>query len=739
MGVKSLPELLKNYFGFDRFLPLQEEIVRHVLTGQDALVLMPTGGGKSLCYQLPALVFEGMTLVVSPLIALMKDQVDGLKANGVAAELLNSSLTGNEISAIKARLNRGEIKVLYVAPERLAIEEFREFLRGLAVSCIAVDEAHCVSQWGHDFRPEYLNLKNLREDFPDAGVVALTATATLKVRRDIIYHLGLRSPRTFLSSFNRPNLHYDIRPKDNAFHELLVLLKSPQHKDRSAIIYCYSRKDTEDLAAGLCSRGFKAEAYHAGLEGKQRHDIQDRFIKDETPVITATIAFGMGIDKPDIRLVAHFCLPRSIEGYYQETGRAGRDGLAANCVLFYSYADKFKQDYFIDKIEDTFERQRAEDKLKLMIAFCEGFKCRRKFLLEYFGEHYEKENCGHCDRCIRPKNEFDATDIGRVVLECVRSLGGRFGTQYIIDLLRASRNARILGFKHDQLAVYGQGQAFSAVQLKEIIGLLIEKKFLVKATGEYPVIELTSAGKSFLNGQERLMLPQLLASGKDKPSKYFSPKDNDVNYNQGLFEELRKLRKQLADGRGVPPFVIFADTALRQMARDFPRDQGSFLHITGVGHQKLEQFGPVFMKRITDYCRVHGLAPSKGSAVSKINRPDSQSTVRIMTRDETQKLVLQKFSLEAIAESRGLAKGTILSHLEKLADEDPKITMDHLRPAQGRFDLIKAAFEHCGGLDLSPVKVMLGDDFSYDELRLVRIFLKNNPHSRPVDQRMIKI
>ncbi|MBF0504076.1 MAG: DNA helicase RecQ [Candidatus Omnitrophica bacterium] len=593
-------------------MPFQEGIIRHVLSGQDALVLMPTGGGKSLCYQLPALVLEGITLVISPLIALMKDQVDGLKANGVAAELLNSSLTAVEIGAIEARLRCKEIKILYVAPERLAVEGFREFLRGLQVSLIAVDEAHCISQWGHDFRPEYLNLNDLREDFPSIGVVALTATATPKVRRDIIQYLGLKAHRTFLSSFNRPNLHYDIRPKDNAFGELLVLLESSQHKGRSSIIYCYSRKDTEDLSAKLCARGFKAEAYHAGLEAKQRHDVQDRFIKDETPIITATIAFGMGIDKPDIRLVVHFCLPRSIEGYYQETGRAGRDGLAADCVLFYSYGDKFKQDYFIDQIVDLFERQRAKDKLKLMVDFCEGFKCRRKFLLEYFGEQYAQENCGHCDRCIRCKDEFDATDIGRLILECVSALGGRFGTQYVIDLLRASRNARILGFKHDSLPVYGRGQSYSAVQLKEIIGLLIEKNLLIRTSGEYPVIELTPTGIVSLNAHNRLMLPQLRPSGKealskDKSAKKSVSRDIEENYDEGLFEDLRQLRKQLAISRGVPPFVIFADTALRQMAHDYPRDRASFLNITGVGHKKLEQFGPLFIKEITEYCRTHSL------------------------------------------------------------------------------------------------------------------------------------
>jgi ATP-dependent DNA helicase RecQ len=721
-GTPPLPHLLKRYFGFDSFLPMQEEIVLHVLTRQDALVLMPTGGGKSLCYQLPALAFEGITLVVSPLIALMKDQVDGLRADGVAAELINSSLTGGEIGRIKTALTRGETKLLYIAPERLALGGFREFLRGLKVGCIAVDEAHCVSQWGHDFRPDYLNVKNLREDFPSAGVVALTATATARVRRDIIDHLSLKDPRVFISTFNRPNLHYDIRPKDNAFEELLELLRAPRHKDRPAIIYCFSRKDTEGLAGDLRARGFKAEAYHAGIDGKKRHDIQDRFIKDETPIITATIAFGMGIDKPDIRLVAHYALPGSLEGYYQETGRAGRDGLPADCVLFYSYADKFKQEYFIGRVEDQAERKRATEKLNQIVTFCESSLCRRKFLLEYFGECYEGGNCGACDICLRPQDEFDAGTVGRAVLECVRAVGGRFGGQYIVDILRGARKERVRGAGHEQLSSYGQGGPFSEAQLKEIIRLLIEKNFLERSDGEYPVLGLTVPGRNFLDGGGPLMLPRLRADSKNVNKRSFEPAADETVFDAGLFEALRETRKRLADERGVPSFVIFADTALRDMARRRPRDEAAFSQVIGVGERKLKQFGPIFIKSIRAYCDRHGLTAAPADNFRKIGR--ARGAPSASTYEETLRLVRQKMSLQEMTNIRGLAAGTILAHLEKIVGEDPTLDLEHLRPAPAVFQPVQAAFERAGGLSaLSPVKTILGDGYSYDNIRLVRVFL----------------
>ncbi len=403
--------ILKTRFGYDHFRPLQEEIIANVLSRRDTLVLMPTGGGKSLCYQLPALCLDGVTLVVSPLIALMKDQVDALKANGIETAFINSSLTSAEIARVQTQAGKGQIRILYLAPERLAHSGFRNFLHTLNISLIAIDEAHCISEWGHEFRPDYRNLKILRRDFPAVPVIALTATATERVREDIIGQLSLQQGRTFISSFNRANLTYLVQPKQSAFTRLLALLQ--RHENEPAIIYCFSRKDTEDLAADLNAQGLKALPYHAGLDNSVRRETQEKFIRDQVPIVVATIAFGMGIDKPDIRLVVHYDLPKSLEGYYQETGRAGRDGLPSECVLFYSFGDRMKQDYFINQMEDDAERENARQKLAHMIEFCELQTCRRAFVLGYFGEQWEEENCGNCDVCLAPKEEFDATEISQ--------------------------------------------------------------------------------------------------------------------------------------------------------------------------------------------------------------------------------------------------------------------------------------------------------------------------------------
>ncbi len=489
---------LKTHFGFDAFRPLQEEIVTAVLARQDTLVLMPTGGGKSLCYQLPALLLEGITLVVSPLIALMKDQVDALNASGVPAAYLNSSLCAQDGERVQEDALAGKVKLLYVAPERLASLSFRPFFERLHVSLVAIDEAHCISQWGHDFRPEYRNLRDVRGLFPEAPIIALTATATPQVREDIVISLGLSDAKTFVSSFNRPNLHYRVQPKYNVFALLRGLLAG--YKDQSVIIYCFSRKDTEQLALDLSRAGFAALPYHAGLQREVRTHTQEQFIRDEVKIIVATIAFGMGIDKPDVRLVVHMDLPKTLEAYYQETGRAGRDGLPSDCVLFYSIADRRKQEYFIDQIADEQERTRARRKLRQVLEYCETTSCRRRFVLAYFGEVYVSSSCGACDNCVIPTNvqPLDVT-MTQKILSAVLRTGERFGMKYLCDVLRGSRNKRILQYKHDQLSVHGLLRDVPEADLRVRISSLVRTGELEKVAGEYPTLRVSKAGRESLS------------------------------------------------------------------------------------------------------------------------------------------------------------------------------------------------------------------------------------------------
>lgn len=594
-------DLLKTHFGYDRFRPLQEEIIDAVLSKRDTLVLMPTGGGKSLCYQLPALKFDGVTLVVSPLIALMKDQVDALKANGVSAEFINSTLTFSEIGKIQARARQGKIKIIYLAPERLVTSNFREFLSTLKVSLIAIDEAHCISEWGHDFRPDYRNLRALRYEFPNVPVIALTATATKKVQEDIVNQLGLRQGQVFVSSFNRANLSYFVRPKREAFAGLVDLIE--KYKGQPTIVYCLSRKDTENLAADLRNEGFDAWPYHAGLDSVERRKTQEKFIRDKASIIVATIAFGMGIDKPDIRLVVHYSLPKTLEGYYQETGRAGRDGLPSECFLFYSYGDKVKQDFFINRMEDEREQKNAQEKLAQVISFCDLQTCRRQFLMKYFGEKWEKYNCGSCDVCLSPKEEFDATIITQKILSAALRTGQRFGANYIMEVLLGQRNKKIIERGHDRLSVFGIVKDFSQDELRQIIRILLVRGLLEKEEGEYPILRVSNIGKRFLRERENIILPK----PKTDLKVYKSKTSEEIKYDHELFEKLRVLRKKIADEKRVPSFIIFGDKSLQEMAFYLPQSLESFANISGVGKEKLAKFGKIFLTVISKHTRSRGL------------------------------------------------------------------------------------------------------------------------------------
>ena len=704
--------ILKKYFGYDQFRPGQEDIISHTLKGKDCLVLMPTGGGKSLCYQLPALKFEGITLVISPLIALMKDQVDSLQTSGIKAEFINSSQTSLEIDDIKNRAQLGDLKILYLAPERLSIDSFRQFIKTLNISLIAIDEAHCISQWGHDFRPEYRNLSKLRSDFPRVPVIALTATATEKVRDDIVNQLKIHDAKVFTASFNRPNLTYIVEPKKQAFKKLLEYLK--RYQDQPAIIYCFSRKDTEKLAKDLNLNGHSALPYHAGLDNLSRQKNQEKFIRDEVNIMVATIAFGMGIDKPDVRLVIHYDLPRTIESYYQETGRAGRDDLPSECVLFYSWGDKIKHDFFINQIFDEAERQKAVVKLREMLDYCELVCCRRDYLLSYFGEVSFQNNCARCDICLGSKEEFDATDITQKILSAIYKTGQRFGAGYITKILRGANDKKITRYERE-LSVFGIARDYFDDQLKKIIIHLISRGLLIKSGNQYPTLQISPSGFRFLKQKEKIFLPKLKEETTQKKEK-----NVDLDYNFDLFAKLRILRKQFADDQGVPPFAIFGDKSLHEMAYYFPKNEADFAKINGVGSFKLTQFAPSFLELINQFAIENQFVDIE---IHKDLPENHQKPTLGKTHDETKSLILQKFSLDQIANTRHLAATTIIGHLEKIRQENPQIDIDHLKPSPAEFNEIAAIFEQSNTTALTPIFKRLNGKYTFEQLRLTRIFL----------------
>ena len=720
-------EQLKAYFGFDRFLPLQEEIITKVLAKRDTLVLMPTGGGKSLCYQLPALRLKGLTLVVSPLIALMKDQVDGLGANGVPAGLLNSTLAAQEASQVQDQARQGKIKILYVAPERLALPGFQRFLQSLDVSLIAIDEAHCISEWGHDFRPDYRNLKSLRRDFPGVPVIALTATATEPVREDIINQLGLDKPEIFISSFNRPNLTYTIQPKAEPLGSLLHLLE--KHQGGSAIIYRFSRKATEETALELSERGFSALPYHAGLERDLRRETQEKFIRDQVQIVVATIAFGMGIDKPDVRLVVHYDLPKTVEGYYQETGRAGRDGLPSDCVLFYSYGDRSKQEYFISQIEDDDEREKAHNKLDQVLALCDLQTCRRAYLMEYLGESWPQTNCGGCDICLLPREEFDATEIAQKILSTAIRTGERFGVNYLVDVLRGSANKAVRTRGHHELPVFGISRDVDSDDLKEMVRSLVTNGLLAQNGGDYPTLGVSQRGHKFLKNREKLTLTRPKQAAPVRQVAF--PGDRETAYDTKLFDELAALRLEIATDREVPAYQIFGNKSLQQMAFHMPQNELEFSKISGVGDAKLRDFSERFLEVINEYVEATG----QPAAVNRVPVSAPKKRVRgiSMSIRETKDLVAQGLSFEEVAEQRGISETTIRSHLERFIQEGGQVDLGHLMPPEDRRTQIAAAFREMGEARLTPVREFLGDDYTWDELAVVRMDMRQQEyHGEPV-------
>ncbi|HEY9887267.1 MAG TPA: DNA helicase RecQ [Candidatus Obscuribacterales bacterium] len=721
----SLESALKHFFGYDQFRLEQRAIIESFLSRQDSLVVMPTGGGKSLCYQLPSLLRLGVMVVVSPLIALMQDQVDALQNNGIAATFLNSSLNLAAVRSREQSLLKGEIKLLYVAPERLLSESFWPFLSQLqqqvGLSGFAIDEAHCVSEWGHDFRPEYRQLDRLRLAFPAVPMMALTATATTRVREDICEQLGLKAPAVFVASFNRHNLYYEVLPKDR--HAYGHLVQQIRGATGAAIVYCISRKRVEELATRLQQDGIAALPYHAGLSDEQRTTHQNRFIRDDVQVMVATIAFGMGINKPDVRLVAHYDLPRTLESYYQESGRAGRDGEPAHCTVYFSYGDVSLINYIIEQKTDEQEQNIARQQLRQVLDYAESTVCRRQIQLSYFGEAFPGQ-CDRCDNCRYPKPLADWTVEAQKFLSCVARCRERFGMAHIIDVLRGSQKKRILELHHDQLSTYGIGKDRSAEEWKVLGRSLLHQGLVTETTDGFPVLKLNAASWQVLRKQltVQVAMPDNLkgdADGGATPSAEAA----------GLLERLRSLRKRLADQQGVPPYIVFTESTLREMAQTMPRSLSAFSRLSGVGSRKLAQYGQIFVDEINVFCDEHGIAATAtpGTARRSRDRPPQGSNTHALTLQ----LYQAGHSIEEIAEQRQLRPTTIVGHLAALLRAGEAVDLDDLVPPD-RQAAIRQALTATDSPSLTAVRDRLGEDYTYDEIRLVMGVVRRE--RSPVDE-----
>ncbi|MGN6642087.1 MAG: DNA helicase RecQ, partial [Verrucomicrobiota bacterium] len=708
----------------------QEEIMRDALAGKDVFAVLPTGGGKSLCFQLPALVRPGLTVVISPLIALMKDQVDALQAAGVAATFLNSSLASGESRPRLRGLHNGEYRLLYVAPERLLLSGFLEDLKRWNVNLFAIDEAHCISEWGHDFRPEYRQIASLRDHFPDVPLMALTATATERVRGDIVRQLNLREPACYVASFNRPNLTYKVTAKSGAYEQIVEFIRA--RKRDSGIIYCQARKTAESLASKLNADGIRAGAYHAGMEHDERTRSQEAFLRDEVRVVCATIAFGMGINKPNVRFVIHYDLPKNIEGYYQETGRAGRDGLPSECLLLFSPGDRIKYSRFIDEKPDPKEREIARTQLEQIVHYAEVASCRREYLLGYFGETFQGENqnndpadhapvgavnCGGCDNCLSPRETWDATIAAQKFLSCVYRIRekSRFGAgiQHVVEVLCGAETERVRKWGHNTLSTYGIGTEHTRTEWGAIGRELVRLGLLSQNPDEFNAVALTNDGREALKSRRKIILTRpVTAAG---PAKH---RAGEIACDEALFDSLRQLRKQLADERAVPPYIVFSDVALRQMSRHYPQSESDFAKISGVGEKKLREFGAAFLDAIKTFL---GTNPRQIFADDSFSEPAVRAARPRLneTARETLYFFKQGKSVADIVRIRGLKESTIYGHLEDALLAGEALDVNRLMDAQAQRE-IAAAFERFGYGNLSGALESLGERYSSGQLRVYR-------------------
>ena len=702
-------EALKKFFGYDTFRPMQAEIIQAVFDKKDAVVLMPTGGGKSVCYQIPAVTLEGLTLVVSPLISLMKDQVDSLNANGIPAAYLNSSLGAHEQRNVEDEVFNGHVKLLYVSPEKMVSQSFLPLIKETKISLFAIDEAHCISSWGHDFRPEYTKMKFLKQQFADVPMIALTATADKLTRKDIVKHLGLKQPEIFIASFDRPNISLEVRPGQKRIEQILKFIK--KRPNTSGIIYCLSRKNTEDVASRLISHGIKAGFYHAGLSDSERTLVQEEFINDNLPVVCATVAFGMGIDKSNVRWVIHYNLPKNVESYYQEIGRAGRDGATAEALMFYSFRDVIVLRDILSK-NDTEHLEIKLSKLERMKQFADSLICRRKILLNYFSENLVK-NCGNCDVCKNPPQYFDGTVIAQKALSAIARLKQNVGITMLIDVLRGSRRKEILTRGYDRIKTYGAGADISSFDWQHLLNQMINLGLLEIAYDNYNVLKLTDASKAVLFDGRKIQLVKMASVKKrlEKQKQALKPRSQRQRVRDELFEKLRALRKALATRDSVPPYVVFSDKTLEEMAAERPTSDMDMRAIHGVGDMKMKKYGRIFIKAILEF-------------IEEKSKDGKQ--LKGTTQTITYQMYKRGIAIEEIAQHREMSPVTILGHLVDMYLRGEDIDIKRFVTRQE----IRQVIDVCQTLPepykLKDIFEKLGEEISYAKIRFALAYIEKN-------------